>query len=153
MTLLEELLEYLETHDVPAALIGGVALAVHGIARATWDIDVLVIDRAVLEDRFWAGWHGPTPDVRRGDLDDPLAGVIRLSGDAAPIDIVVGRYRWQRDLLARRVLVVVDGCRLPVVEAADLVILKLHAGGPQDLLDVELMVAANPALGAAVERV
>jgi len=39
-----------------------------------------------------------------------------------------------------------------VVDAADLVLLKLFAGGPQDLLDVRLLLAAGaPRLRKAVE--
>jgi predicted nucleotidyltransferase len=151
MTVLDAVLAYLEGRRVAAVVIGGVALAVHGIARATWDIDLLVVDRTVLEPRFWAAWSGPTPDVRRGDADDPLAGVIRFSGATEPIDVVVGRDPWQRDLLARAVPITVGGRRLPVVDAADLVLLKLHAGGPQDLLDIELLVTANVAIGREVD--
>ncbi len=44
---LEELLTLLEQERVPYALAGGLALAVHGIVRATADIDLLVPREAV----------------------------------------------------------------------------------------------------------
>ena len=37
-----------------------------------------------------------------------------------------------------------------VAEAADLVLLKLYAGGPQDLWDVHQLLDANPGLEGAV---
>ena len=37
------------------------------------------------------------------------------------------------------------------MDAADLVLLKLYAGGPQDMLDVRLLFAADPALRAVVQ--
>ena len=43
---------------------------------------------------------------------------------------------------------------MPVVEAADLVLLRLDAGGPQDHLDVQLLVRGpdGAALRVEVER-
>ena len=151
MTLLDDVLAYLDARGVAAALIGGVALAVHGVARSTWDIDLLVVDGTVLDPGFWAAWTGPIPDIRRGDAEDPLAGVVRLAGTAEPIDVIVGRHRWQRNLFGRSVRVALGGRHLPVVDAADLILLKLDAAGPQDLLDIEILVTAQPALASEVE--
>jgi hypothetical protein len=49
------LLDLLEHHGVPFCVIGGVALAVHGHARYTADVDLLTMDRRVLDPAFWAG--------------------------------------------------------------------------------------------------
>jgi hypothetical protein len=86
--------------------------------------------------------QGVSADVRRGDFDDPLLGVVRLAEEGEkPVDVVVGRSSWHQKVLSRSRILHVGGEDLPVVDAADLVLLKLEAGGPQDLLDVRLLLA------------
>jgi hypothetical protein len=111
------------------------------VTRSTFDQDLLVIDRRVLTPAFW---HALAPevtaDVRTGDADDPLAGVVRLSAAAErDVDVVVGRTGWQAAILERAV--VVGAGPLMVVEAADLVLLKLYAGGTQDRWDIDQLLA------------
>jgi hypothetical protein len=145
-------IRYLESRGIACALIGGAALSAHGIARSTLDTDLLVADPAVLDPTFWAEVReAGAPEIRHGDADDPLRGVVRLSGNEEAVDVIVGRVPWTRHILARRIQIVVSGCPLPVVDRADLVLLKLFAGGPQDLLDVELLLAGVPTLQAEVE--
>jgi hypothetical protein len=49
---------HLRAHAVPHALIGAGALAVHGVSRATHDVDLLTVERAVLEATFWDPLRG-----------------------------------------------------------------------------------------------
>jgi hypothetical protein len=153
MSLLTDALAFLARQQVPAAVIGGVALAAHGIARATLDTDLFVVDARVLTPDFWEGWS--STDQRedfRGDRDEPLAGTVRLARGDEIVDIVVGRPGWQSAVLERRTVIDLQSVRLPVVDRVDLILLKLLAGGPQDLLDVELLIASDPiALRAEVE--
>jgi hypothetical protein len=79
---------------------------------------------------------------------DPLrrcgwAGVVRFEQDTEVVDIIVAKGAWEETLLQRRVLVAIENRRLPAVDRADLILLKLYAGGPQDLLDVRLLLAAD----------
>jgi hypothetical protein len=132
-------LAFLKGHGVPVALIGAGALAAHGIARSTLDHDLLTTDHRVLDGEFWR----PPPrdadvDVRRGDATDPLLGVVRLHARSGrDVDIVVGRHAWQEGVLERAELTGVEGARVPVATPADLVLLKLFAGGSQDAWDIE----------------
>lgn len=137
-------IEYLDRRGVAAALIGGFALGAHGIARATLDVDVLVADAVVLDPPFWA--EDPdlgVPEIRRGDSSDPLLGLVRFSLADEPVDVIVGRGAWIGHVLERRLSITVGGHPLPVVDRVDLVLLKLFAGGPQDLLDVRLLLEAG----------
>ena len=156
MTLLGRTVRRLAEASSPTALIGGVALAVHGIARYTEDADLLSVDGSILVDAFWEVLRkqGTKVEVRRGDFDDPLRGVVRLSAEGEkPVDVVVGRSSWHEQVLSRRRVLHVAGEDLPVVDAADLVLLKLEAGGPQDFLDVRLLLAGpeGKAIRADVE--
>ena len=141
---------------IPFAVVGAAAMAVHGVSRATHDIDILVVDTRCLNRETWEALarEGMTPTVRRGDADDPLAGVVRLTGpDQAVFDVIVGRSPWQADALTRAGEREIDGVRVPVVAAADLVLLKLYAGGSQDMWDIEQLLAGpgRAALVAGVE--
>ena len=153
MTLLGRTVSHLEGAGVPSALIGGGALAVHGVARSTEDLDLLVADGRVLDRGFWSGWGGPAaPSIRRGDLEDPLAGVVRIQEGGEVVDVVAGKDVWMKAALARRIWTVIAGDEVPVLDAADLVLTKLAAGGPQDLLDVRLLVAGSAGLRGTVEE-
>jgi hypothetical protein len=133
----------LSDRGTPHALIGAAALAVHGVSRSTLDQDLLVDDSRVLDSDFWRPLAGEAVvDIRRGDSDDPLAGVVRISrGTERVVDVVVGRHAWQRDVLARATAVGDHGLR--VVERPDLILLKLYAGGSQDKWDIEQLLALD----------
>lgn len=152
MSLLERVVSLLERRHVRFALIGAAAMAAHGVSRSTSDIDLFTTDRRTLDRDVWTGTDAV--DVRRGDADDPLAGVVRISGpDAAAIDIVVGRDAWQDRVLAAAGVATIEDVAVPVVDVAGLVLLKLFAGGPQDAWDIEqLLAVGDEHVVAAVER-
>jgi hypothetical protein len=136
MTLLHRVVQLLNVAHVRHALIGAAALAARGIARSTYDIDLLTTDARVLAASLWAPLRaeGPTVDIRLGDPDDPLGGVVRIDAPGKrPVDIVLGRHAWQARAVERAERLS-EGP--PVVAARDLVLLKLYAGGAQDLWDV-----------------
>jgi hypothetical protein len=146
--------DLLRRSGVPYALIGAGALAVHGVSRSTLDQDLLATDSRVLADEFWSALQGATAEVRVGDRDDPLAGVVRIAQPGErDVDVVVGRQAWQNDAITRAMIVQTD-FQIPVVRAADLILLKLYAGGTQDMWDIEQLLAAGDAasLCADVER-
>jgi hypothetical protein len=140
MTLLEEIRSILEAAGIRHALIGAAALAAYGVNRASVDLDLLVADSSCLRPDLWTDLQsrGVTVQVRKGDLTDPLAGVVRLQAPGeAPIDVVVGKFVWQTRLLERAEPI--GG--ILVVRAADLVLLKLYAGGLQDAWDMQQLLA------------
>jgi len=146
VTLLERVAGFLFSRDIPHALIGAAALAVHGVSRSTLDQDLLVVDRNVLDASFWTGVSGAAVEVRRGDEADPLAGVVRIRAEGErDVDVVVGRSAWQEAVLGRATRL--GAGPLFVVDVADLILLKLYAGGSQDRWDIEQLLALD--LGAA----
>jgi hypothetical protein len=140
MTLLARVGGLLDSAGVPHALIGAAALAARGVARSTYDIDVLTTDVRVLEAGLWQPLRaaGAGVEIHRGDLDDPLGGVIRVTAAGErPVDVVLGKARWQARAVERADRSA-NGPR--VVAARDLVLLKLYAGGTQDLWDVRALL-------------
>jgi hypothetical protein len=132
-------------------------MAVHGVSRSTRDLDLFTLAPECLEPSTWAplaAW-GIETTLRRGDTDDPLAGVARFTaGEDAPIDLIVGKSRWQAGIAERSREATIEGTRVPVAGASDLIALKLFAGGPQDAWDIEQLLGAadGAALADAVER-
>lgn len=155
MTLLDQVAEQLQAAAVPFALIGAGALAVHGVSRSTVDQDLLVTDRRVLHLACWAGLpHDILVDPRSGDAEDPLAGVVRFSSAGErDVDLIVGRIGWMDAVVDRAIVVPLPGRDLPVASLADLIVLKLYAGGSQDRWDIEQLLAttADAALREDVE--
>lgn len=145
---LERTLAVLREAGIPAAMIGAMAVATRGVARSTFDIDLLVVHPDALLPWLWRPLRdeGLDVDLRHGETGDPLAGVVRIRARAEPIvDVVVGQSAWQRDLIERAELLEVAGSSVRVARAADLVLLKLYAGGPTDRWDIErlLEIAAD----------
>jgi hypothetical protein len=132
---------------IPYAMIGAAALAAHGIARSTFDIDLFTTVVDPLDPGFWSDPAIGTDVhvvVRRGDAADPLAGVVGFNAEGQrDVDLVVGRWKWQADVVGRATAVEFAGMSVPVVQAADLVLLKLYAGGSQDCWDVEQLLAGD----------
>lgn len=127
-------------------------MAVHGVGRSTHDQDLLTLGDEALHPETWTSLQesGATAEIRKGDLFDPLAGVIRFTrAGERPVDLVVGRFGWQREILERAL----PG-EIPVVRAADLILLKLYAGGPQDAWDIQQILSGDDRerLIAEVER-
>ena len=80
MTTVERVCAVLVANGIGHALIGAAALAARGVARSTYDIDLIISDPRVLEPRVWTPLReaGATVDIRRGDAEDPLGGVVRI---------------------------------------------------------------------------
>jgi predicted nucleotidyltransferase len=155
LTLLRRVSALLARRGIRHALIGAAALAAHGVARATRDIDLLATDPACLDEQLWEELRssGVVVEVRRGDESDPLAGVVRIASKNEPtVDLIVGKGSWQHEVLRRSTSVRIDDTEIPIVGTADLILLKLYAGGPQDAWDIDQLLDEAPSVVTTVER-
>jgi hypothetical protein len=66
-------------------------------------IDFAPVDARVLSVGTWEPFRPlATIEVRPGDFDDPLRGVVWIRPPKQrKIDIVVGRWKWQQKVIAR----------------------------------------------------
>jgi hypothetical protein len=144
MKSVEPVVRILETIGAPYALIGGHAVGARGFPRMTVDVDFLTTDRRVLQRDIWKSLEagGASVDPRKGDFDDPLAGVVHIrlaAGDE--VDVVVAKWKWEAGVIARAERLDVGGVNVPVPRTSDLILLKLSAGGALDLQDVVVLLA------------
>jgi len=134
----------LDAMAAPYALIGAHAMAARGYPRFTVDVDLLTTDPRVLEQNAWSALEtaGAIVERRRGDADDPLAGVVHiLLADTTDVDIVLARWQWESDVISRaETLTVAEGVRIRVPRTSDLILLKLAAGGFMDLRDAAALL-------------
>jgi hypothetical protein len=141
---IEHVKRVLELLGVPHALIGAHAMAARGYPRFTVDIDLLTTDPRVLDADVWAELErdGATVEPRRGDAEDPLAGVVHIQlSEESDIDVVVGKWAWEARVVARAERMTVMGTDIPVARTSDLILLKLAAGGYLDLHDAGALVS------------
>lgn len=130
---------------VPYALIGGLAVSVHGIPRPTHDLDFTIsIDRSQLprlyEESEKLGYS--VSDSHASGWVDSVAGMppvrVRqwIQGKAIDIDIFLSESRFPESLIERRLQLEVDGVAAWVATPEDLILLKLVAARPRDIGDV-----------------
>lgn len=126
-------------HEVRFLLIGGYALAAHGLPRATGDLDTWVwLDRdnaskiVAALDEFGFGSLGLSVD----DFVEPEI-VVQLGYPPHRIDIITSIDGVDfDDAWERRMMVNVGGVEVPIIGREELILNKIAAGRPQDLADV-----------------
>lgn len=137
--ILELVVAALESINAHYAVIGGQAVAMRGHPRLTVDYDFLTTDRRVFEREIWARLEerGAIVDVRKGDPDDPLAGVVHITFiEERDADVVVAKWKWEQAVIERAERLPLEGISVPIPRTSDLILLKLAAGGYLDLQDV-----------------
>jgi len=128
------------------ALIGGLAISARSKPRATKDVDFLVSTE--FEDKFFkevASLPGFKAELKKGDSGDPIRVLIRLYGkdQTAVADFIISHLNWQQEVIDNATEIELEKEKIPVPQAEDLVVLKLKAGSPQDLLDAEELLKAT----------
>ncbi|HEY2253637.1 MAG TPA: nucleotidyl transferase AbiEii/AbiGii toxin family protein [Planctomycetaceae bacterium] len=143
---LKRLSALFEEHGLEFAVMGGFAVRTYAIPRPTYDVDfTLAVDRPGLVKIFAAVKQlGLTvPEEYERGWTDKVGGmpVVKfrhyLQDRGIDIDVFLAENEFQRGLLARRRKEAVNGFSTWVVSAEDLILLKLLANRPRDLLDVQ----------------
>ena len=159
-----DLFKALEKHKVRYLLVGGLAMNLHGVPRATMDVDlVLALDPANLK-AFLGTVETlrlrPVAPVDTDGLLDPaqrqkwvkeknmLAFALRPPDVQGPtVDVLIDPPVDIEAALARTVWREVQGVRIPLISVEDLIRLKEKSGRAQDRSDIEhLRRLANKSL-------
>ena len=130
-----------QRHDVKYVVIGGVAAALHGVPRATFDLDILIAAtprnaRRLLAALLEAGL-GTASLTTAEDLLDHEITVFR---DWIRIDVQTGTPGLCfEEAWARRETMCYEAQEFYVVSRTDLIASKRAAGRPVDLEDARLL--------------
>jgi len=133
---------------VEHAVIGAMALAFHGVIRASLDADALLFleGRSVesLADEFRKS--GFMVEVRIGDVDDPIPALIVLQDSHENrVDLLAGLRNLDSKAASRTVPSDFEGVPLRFIGIEDLIAMKLFAGSQKDLDDARQAMAVSRA--------
>ena len=158
-----EILNELHDHHVEFVIVGGVAAALHGGSRVTFDLDVvpsLTPDSwQAAVDLLWslgARPRIPEPVERIRDVEQVrrwrrekgmLALNFRTPDGSTEVDLLVGESDGFEALRKRAIEVRVDRRTFFVASIDDLISMKQRAGRPQDLLDIAALRNIRKRLG------
>jgi hypothetical protein len=146
---IHELIGLFDRFQLPYAIMGGIAVRAHGLPRPTFDVDfVLAVSRERLGDLFAAIEEAgyTVPDHYRGGWIDSVSGMplfkvrLFLEGRGIDADIFLVENDFQRDVMSRRILDEIEGKPVQLITAEDLILFKLLAGRPRDILDIKDIV-------------
>jgi hypothetical protein len=144
---LAELARALRRLHVSWFLFGAQAAIVYGSTRVTEDIDVTVAlgtqtARALVSCIQRAGFVLRVRDSARFVETTRVLPIVHVKSNV-PVDIVLAGPGLEDLFMTRARRIERGGIRIPVVCAEDLIVMKILAGRPHDLLDIRAVLRAN----------
>lgn len=135
-----EMLSALSDAEAEYLVVGAHALAVHGQARATGDLDIWVRPTPENAERVWsalARFGAPLDRLSREDLNEPDL-VFQIGVPPRRIDLMTSVTGVAfEEAWVDRVDVDVDGMDVPFIGKNALIRNKRATGRPKDLLDAD----------------
>lgn len=120
-------------------LVGAYAVAAHGLPRATGDIDLWIESSPENADRVWSAlkkFGAPLSNLSKQDFITP-GNVVQLGVSPGRIDILtqITSVDYQ-DADREKLLLEIEGLKVPVIGLSHLIRNKTAVGRPQDKADV-----------------
>ena len=154
---LESLFRDLNDRGGRYIVVGGLAVVLHGHLRATGDVDLLVDFATGQVDRTLSALEGagfrPYVPVPAGDFADRekraawvrekgmLVFSLRPAGGVPMVDLFLEHPIGFEEVWARSLVVTIRGVPVRIASIDDLIALKRLAGRPEDLTDIEALLA------------
>ena len=158
-----EILNQLHDHQADFVIVGGVAAALHGSTRVTFDLDIVPsLDPASwvsLIDLLWslgARPRIPEPLERIRDVQSirswrtekgMLALNFRTPDGSTEVDLLVSESDDFENLRQRAARVTIESRTFFVASIDDLIAMKEQSGRPQDFLDIAQLQDIKKRLG------
>jgi len=138
----------LRKNNIQFCLAGGWAVSMIGIARATMDIDLLMIfDKktktqvvSILENSFnLIQSHEKEMELKSITI---WRNIVALKGEKEPLilDLLKADTDYLKSVVQRGVEIPYEGVTIPIVTAEDLIIIKLASFRKQDQVDIENVI-------------
>lgn len=127
------------------AVSGALAMAVHGVVRATKDLDLLVVAPQLRIPKVFAivrahGFEGDDPALIEALREN---GYAQLVSGPVSVEILAPVLPYHHTLPDRAAIFEVSGASVPFVSIEDLVVLKMLWRRPKDVPDVHNLIAAG----------
>lgn len=131
-------------------VIGGVAVSLLGTPRFTRDIDVVLL----VEEKDFSQFLEEVskmdlvPRITDAEMFAKRSSVFLLQhkGSGVWVDVAIGILPFEKDAIRRSKKLRIGELVLRIPTPEDLIILKAVAHRPQDLLDIQGIINANPKL-------
>jgi len=150
LAVLRDLVAWLKAGKVPGVVIGGLAASLWGRPRMTRDVDALVLmDEGQWADFLTAGagyGFNPRRDDALAFAQETRVLLVRHQESGIDVDLVFGSLPFEKEAVNRAIWMELGGVRAPLPLPEDLIIMKAVAHRPQDLADIEAILAAHPKL-------
>lgn len=147
--LLRQIGEALASVGVGWYVFGAQAAILHGAARLTADVDITVALGPRPTSELVAALERQRVALRVRDVEGFVERTRVLpmlhEPSGIPVDVVLAGPGLEELFLARAKTVVVDDVAIPVASAEDLVAMKILAGRPRDIEDVDAVLLAQGA--------
>jgi hypothetical protein len=144
--LLADLAAGLDEAGVAWYLFGARAAILHGVVRLTADVDVTVrLSESVSSQSLVAVLerHGFRPRVTGADFVTRTRVIPFVHSETTlPLDVVLAGPGLEDRFFERVSVHTIEGVRVPVASAEDLLVMKVLAARPKDLDDVTAIAAA-----------
>jgi hypothetical protein len=134
-------------------VVGGYAVALHGVVRATKDIDILIEPRLENARRILTALahlaFGVAADIDPADL---IARPLTIIGDTPRVDVLTLAFSVRyADAAPGRRTARIGGVRVPFVDL-DTLIRSKQTGRPQDVADIAALERVRVLQGSARRR-
>lgn len=147
---LEALNSAVSALDTRAAVIGGIAVALQARPRYTEDLDAVLLQRdigvteafsALLEAGFVSRLKDPLSFARQNRVF-----CLSHTETEFQVDVSLGALSFEVEMIENADEVDIEGVRVRLARIQDLLVLKFLAGRPQDFIDVDWLLEADPNL-------
>ncbi len=139
-----DILSLFNAEGVEYLVVGGYALAAHGLPRATGDIDLWVrptIDNADRVYRSLTAFGAPADNFSREDFQSEDL-ILQIGLPPGRIDVITSiEGVYFQDAWNERISVQLDGISIQVIGKNELLRNKRAVGRPQDIADVARLEA------------
>jgi hypothetical protein len=145
--LLLDVIEFLNKRNIAYAIIGAFAASFYGVIRASLDADAVI---SILTPQDTADFClnlkslGLNAVYRKGDGEDPIAGVINIEDHFLNrVDLLMGIRGMKQETFFRCQEAQFMGVSIKIVSIEDFIALKIFAGSPKDIGDVMGVMAVS----------
>ncbi len=145
---LSDFARWLQPYSGRVAVIGGIAAVFLGRPRVTRDIDALfwIGDEEIeplLQSGAAFGWEPRLPDALEFAFQNRVL-LVRHTRTQIEADLSLGMLSFEEAAIQNALWRDIGGFSIPLPRAEDLVVMKLIAGRPRDIADVEGVLANTP---------
>lgn len=146
-TTLLDAVAFLQSENIPYALIDGLAVSLRGQPRATADVDMVILADVKRSLLLAAGLEGtnfrPLFEGVAEVVEKAFILPLRHRSTNVKLDLALGLSGFEQQAIGRAERLDLAGTGVAVATTEDLLIMKILAGRPQDDQDVQGLVIAQ----------